>query len=65
MTAPAPTISDLAQKLMLTLADAAALTSLSKDHLSDAIHAGKLKARKLGRGWKIKRDDLDLYVRKL
>jgi excisionase family DNA binding protein len=55
----------VADKLMLTLADAAALTSLSKDHLSAAIHAGKLKARIIGRGWKVKRDDLDLYVKKL
>ncbi len=55
----------VADKLMLTLADAAALTSLSKDHLSAAIHAGKLKAKKIGRGWKVKRDDLDGYVKKL
>ena len=61
----APSVSDIAHKIMLTLPDAAALSSLSKDHLSGAIHTGKLKAKKIGRGWKIKRDDLDLYVRKL
>ena len=60
-----PAAIPVADKLILTLADAAALTSLSKDHLSAAIHAGKLKAKKIGRGWKIKRDDLDLYVKKL
>jgi excisionase family DNA binding protein len=63
--APAAAVVPVADKVMLTLADAAALTSLSKDHLSGAIHTGKLKAKKIGRGWKIKRDDLDLYVKKL
>jgi excisionase family DNA binding protein len=56
---------NIGEKLMLTLADAAALTSLSTNHLRDAIKAGKIKARIIGRGWKIKRADLDAYVRKL
>jgi excisionase family DNA binding protein len=56
---------NIGEKIMLTLADAAALTSLSTNHLRDAIKAGKIKARIIGRGWKIKRADLDAYVRKL
>ncbi len=56
---------NIGEKIILTLADAAALSSLSTNHLREAIKAGKLKARIIGRGWKIKRADLDAYVRKL
>jgi excisionase family DNA binding protein len=55
----------LGEKIMLTLADAAALSSLSTGHLRDALRAGQLKGKIIGRGWKIKRADLDLYVKKL
>jgi excisionase family DNA binding protein len=59
-----PTV-DVGQKIMLTLADAAALSSLSEHHLREAVKAGKLKAKIIGRGYKVKRADLDAYVRKL
>jgi excisionase family DNA binding protein len=59
---PAPSIADLAHKLMLTLPEAAALSNLSRNHLRQAIKSGSLKARKIGRGWRIKRADLDAYV---
>jgi excisionase family DNA binding protein len=52
-------------KILLSLADARALTGLSKQFLTDAIKAGKLKGKVIGRGYKIKRTDLDLYVKKL
>jgi excisionase family DNA binding protein len=52
-------------KIMLTLSDASSLTSLSANHLREAIRAGKLKGKIIGRGYKIKRSDLDAYVRKL
>jgi len=55
----------LTDKLTLTLTEASLLSGLSRGHLREAIEAKKLKARIIGRGWKIKRDDLDLYVRKL
>jgi len=56
----------LGEKLMLSLVEASALSGLSIGHLRDAIHQKKLKARRgLGRGWKLKRTDLDAYVRKL
>ncbi len=55
----------VADRLILTLADAAALTTLSRSHLLQAIKAGKLKAKIIGRGWRVKRADLDIYVRKL
>jgi excisionase family DNA binding protein len=44
---------------------AAALTSLSMNHLREAIHAGKLKGKIIGKGYKIKRSNLDAYVKKL
>jgi len=62
---PARSISDIAQKIMLTLPEAALLTSLSRGHLRQAIEEKKLRARIIGRGWRVKRDDLDAYVRKL
>jgi excisionase family DNA binding protein len=52
-------------KLTLTLKEAASLSGLSRSWLVEAIHNKKLKAAKRGRGWNIKRDDLDTYVEKL
>jgi excisionase family DNA binding protein len=59
------TTISIGEKILLTLADASALSSLSQGHLSAAIHGAQLKAKKIGRGWKIKRSDLDAYVKKL
>jgi hypothetical protein len=66
----APTPADslsIADKLTLGIADASRLSGLSKESLRTAINAGKLKAKIVAgrRGWTIKRDDLDLYVKKL
>ena len=55
----------VADKIMLTLAEAAALTNLSRNHLRAAIGEKKLKARIIGRGFRVKRGDLDAYVRRL
>jgi excisionase family DNA binding protein len=55
----------LAEKLLLTLAEAQLLTGLSRSILRVAIDAGELKARTIGRAWRIKRADLDRYVAKL
>jgi excisionase family DNA binding protein len=52
-------------KLTLSLSEASALSGLSRAHLLDAIHGHKLKGQIIGRGWRIKRADLDAYVRKL
>ena len=62
---PAVTVTDLAHKLTLSLAEAAQLAGLSRNHLREAITEGKLKARIIGRGWRVKRSDLDAYVKKL
>jgi excisionase family DNA binding protein len=53
------------EKLMVTLKEAAEIVSLSPAHLREAINAKKLKGRIIGRGYKIKRVDLDAYIKKL
>jgi excisionase family DNA binding protein len=61
----AAAVVPVADKLMLSLVEASQLSGLSRGHLRDAIEDKKLKARIIGRGWRVKRDDLDLYVKKL
>jgi excisionase family DNA binding protein len=53
------------EKVMLTLTDAAALSNLSENHLREAVKVGKLKGKIIGKGYKIKRVDLDAYIKKL
>ncbi len=60
-----PAAVPIADKIILTLAEASALTNLSRNHLRQAIEEKKLRARIIGRGRRVKRDDLDAYVRKL
>ncbi len=59
-----PTVA-VENKLTLSLAEAAALSGLSQHYLNEAIHAKKLKAAKRGRGWNIKRTDLDNFIKRL
>jgi excisionase family DNA binding protein len=53
------------EKLLLNLNDCRLLTGLSDDFLRDAIKTGTLKAKIIGRGYKIKRQDLDGFVNNL
>ncbi|AUT04666.1 DNA-binding protein (plasmid) [Nostoc sp. CENA543] len=55
----------IADKLLLTIAEAQALTGLSREFLRDAITAGELKAKVIGKSWRVKRADLEEYVEKL
>ena len=55
----------ITDKLTLDLSEAAALSGLSRGYLIAAIKDHKLKARKIGRSWRVKRTDLDGYVKKL
>jgi len=55
----------VADKLTLTLQEASSLSGFSRGWLIEAIKSRRLKAAKRGRGWNIKRSDLDSYVRKL
>lgn len=52
-------------KLLLTLAEAQALTGLSRGVLRAAIETGELKARLIGRAFRIKRAELEKFVGKL
>ncbi len=52
-------------KPLLKLDEASLLTGLSRQILRDAIEAKKLKAKIIGRAWRIKREDLDQYLKKL
>jgi excisionase family DNA binding protein len=63
---PTPSSSvPIENKLVLTLEEASALTSLSTSFLRKGIKEGTLKARIMGRGYRVKRTDLDAYVKKL
>ena len=54
--------SDRAHRLMLDLRDASIISGLSKSYLKSAIKEGTLKAKLIGRGWKVKRSDLDQFI---
>jgi excisionase family DNA binding protein len=53
------------EKILLNLNDCRLLTGLSDANLRDAIHDSRLKAKIIGRGWKIKRQDLDEFINNL
>lgn len=55
----------LAERLTLSLAEAAELSGLSYKRLRGAIKEGKLTGSIIGRGWRVKRGDLDAYVKGL
>jgi hypothetical protein len=52
----------VSEKLLLSVNDCRLLTGLSEQSLRDAIHDGRLKAKIIGRGYKVKRQDLNLFV---
>jgi excisionase family DNA binding protein len=54
-----------AEKLLLTLDDCSLLSSLSRDYLGQALRDGQLKGKKIGRGWKVKKEDLQAFIKKL
>lgn len=60
-----PSTLDVSAKLLLSISEAQKLTGLSDKHLRNAVHTGKLKGKIIGRGYKLKRTDLESYVRKL
>jgi predicted transcriptional regulator len=53
------------EKLLLNLTDCRVLTGLSDANLRDAIKLEQLKAKIIGRGYKIKRTDLNNYIKNL
>jgi hypothetical protein len=52
----------VSEKLLLTVKDCQLLTGLSEQAIRDAIRDETLKARVIGRGYKVKRQDLNLFV---
>ncbi|MDF5737574.1 MULTISPECIES: helix-turn-helix domain-containing protein [unclassified Nostoc] len=50
---------------MMPIAEAQALTGLSREFLPEAITAGQLKTKVIGNIWRVKRIDLQQYVGKL
>jgi len=52
----------VSEKLLLNLNDCRLLTGLSDANLRGAIKSKKLKAKIIGRGWKVKRQDLDKFI---
>lgn len=50
------------EKLLLTLKEVQALTGLSEKILREAIKSGELKAKIMGKSWRIKRFDLENYI---
>ncbi len=59
------TIVPIADKVLLTVKDCQLLTGLAEQTIRDAIRDEKLKARVIGRGYKIKRGDLNEFVTNL
>ncbi len=55
----------VSEKILLNLTDCRALTGLSQATLKEAFKSKKLKAKIIGRGWKVKRSDLDKFIDKL
>jgi excisionase family DNA binding protein len=62
---PEPSITDLAAKFSLSIDDAARLSGLSANHIYAALRGRKLKGKIVGRGWRIKPEDLKGYVEKV
>jgi excisionase family DNA binding protein len=52
-------------KLLLDLKDCRLLTGLSDANLRAAIHSGNLAGQKIGRGYKVKRAELDKFINNL
>jgi excisionase family DNA binding protein len=61
---PAKTSVPVESKPLLKLNEASILTGLSRQILRDAIEAKKLKAKIVGRAWRIRRTDLDQFLLK-
>jgi hypothetical protein len=56
------TVVPVADKILLTVKDVRGLTSLSEKRIIEAIKTGKLDAKFIGKGYKIKRTDLNNFI---
>ena len=57
--------SNRSQKMMLDIVEVSILSGLPKSFIRQSIKAGELKAKIIGRGWKVKRLDLDEFIKNL
>ena len=55
----------ISDKVLLTIPEAQALTGLSREILKEAIDAGNLPAKIMGKAYRIKRKDIEIYIDKL
>ena len=55
----------IADKLLLTMPEAQALTGLSREILTKAIDAGNLPTKIMGKAYRFKRKDIEEYIDKL
>jgi excisionase family DNA binding protein len=55
----------VSEKILLTINDCMLLTGLSRDILREAIKTSELKGKMIGKAYRIKRDDLDKYIKNL
>jgi excisionase family DNA binding protein len=55
----------VSEKILLTIDDCRLLTGMSRQLVRQAIEDGKLKGRIIGRAYRVKRDDLDAFIKKL
>jgi predicted DNA-binding transcriptional regulator AlpA len=55
----------VADKLLLTLPEVQALTGLSRGILKEAIKAGDLKAKIIGKSYRCKRGDVESFISKI
>ncbi len=62
---PAKKVVPVADKILLTVQDCRLLTGLSEKTIRDSIRDETLKARVIGRGYKIKRSDLNDFIGEL
>ncbi len=58
-------ITEVAAKPVLKMKEASLLTGFSEGHLREAIKNKLLNARKIDRSWRVRREDLETYVRSL
>ena len=59
-----PTVP-IESKILLTLDEAQGMTGLSKSYLREAIGQERLKAKQIGKSWRVKRSDLDNFIEDL
>jgi len=50
------------EKILLTVVEVQQLTGLSREFLKEAIAAGQLPAKVIGKSWRVKRSDLDDFI---